>query len=359
MRGGRILVAVWLIALLAACAGLLPAVQARGKAAVVLAEVMDIPFARPFAPAHRRGEVNLDGVTGHLYVPGRPSPPILLLPGAAERGKEDPRAVRLARSLVRSGRLVFVPDLELHDLRLSDGDLDRIVRAVVALDAHPATTGEVQILGISYGGSYGLVASADPRLRGHLAQVSVFGAYWDLVGVIQAVTTGVSVVDGRRHRWPEHPRADEILEDVMVRLAPRGTREALRAALAGSRDPSSLAPEARAIHDLLVNRDPARTAGLASRLDPGDRGTLWRFSPASVASRIEVPVAAMHSVDDPAVPFGEALRLSAALPEARVAEVRLWRHVDLEASSVPEVTAAMGELMEAWRFATWVVAAQE
>jgi pimeloyl-ACP methyl ester carboxylesterase len=292
-------------------------------------------------------------------VPGRPSPPILLLPGAAERGKEDPRAVRLARSLARSGRLVFVPDLKLHDLRLSDEDLDRIVRAVVVLDAQPAATGDVQILGISYGGSFGLVASADPRVRGHLAQVSVFGAYWDLIGVIQAVTTGVSVVDGNPYRWPEHPRADEILEDVMVRLAPRGSRKALRSALAGSKAASSLSPEARAIHDLLANRDPARTEELASRLDPGDRGTLWRFSPASVASRIDVPVAAMHSVDDPAVPFGEAVRLAAALPEARMAQVRLFRHVDLEASSVPEVTAAMGDLVEAWRFATWVVAAQE
>jgi fermentation-respiration switch protein FrsA (DUF1100 family) len=359
VRGARVVVAIWLIALLAAAVGLLPPVQARGKAVAMLAEAMGLPFPRPFATAHRRGEISLDGVTGHLYVPGRPSPPILLLPGAAERGKEDPRAVRLARSLVRSGRLVFVPDLELHDLRLSDQDLDRIVRAVVALDAHPAATGDVQILGISYGGSFGLVASADPRVRGHLAQVSVFGAYWDLIGVIQAVTTGVSVVDGTRFRWPEHPRADEILENVMVRLAPKGTRESLRAALAGSREPSSLAPEARAIHDLLVNRDPARTGELASRLDPGDRGTLLRFSPASVASRIEVPVAAMHSVDDPAVPFGEAVRLEAALPEARVEEVRLFRHVDLEASSVPDVTAAMGQLVEVWRFATWVVAAQE
>lgn len=359
MRGARIVIAVWLIALLIAGAGLLPPVQARGKAMALLVEALDVPFPRPLATAHLRGQVSLDGVTGHLYVPGRPSPPILLLPGAAERGKEDPRAVRLARSLARSGRLVFVPDLELHDLRLSDKDLDRIVRAVLALDAHPAATGDVQILGISYGGSFGLVASADPRVRGHLAQVSVFGAYWDLLGVIQAVTTGVSVVDGRRYPWPEHPRADEILEDVMVRLAPRGSRESLRAALGGSREPSSLTAEAGAIHDLLVNRDPALTARLASRLDPADRGTLWRFSPASVASRIEVPVAAMHSVDDPAVPFGEAVRLSAALPEARVAEVRLFEHVDLEAVSVPEVTAAMGDLVEAWRFATWVVAAQE
>jgi pimeloyl-ACP methyl ester carboxylesterase len=342
-----------------AAVGLLPPVQARGKALLVLAEALGLPSPRPFAIPIRRGEATLGGATGHLYLPGRPSPPILLLPGAAPRGKEDPRVVRLARAVARAGRAVFVPDLELSRRRFVPEDLEQIARAVVALDAHPATAGPVQILGISYGGSFGLLAAADPRVRGHLAQVSVFGAYWDLVGVVQAVSTGVSLVQGRRIPWRADPRAEGILREVAVRLAPARSRQELRAVLAGRSRPSSLRPGARALHALLVNDDPRRTGELASRLAPRARNLLRRFSPASVAGRIEVPVVAMHSVDDPAVPYGEAVRLAEGLPEARLARVRLFRHVDVRASSVREVAAALVGFTEAWSFATWMVAAQE
>jgi fermentation-respiration switch protein FrsA (DUF1100 family) len=359
LRGVRVLGAAWLIAVIAAGIGLLPPVQARGKGLLVLAEAFGLPAPRPFAIPFRRGDVSLDGVTGHLYLPARPSPPIILLPGAAPRGKEDPRAVRLAVALARVGRAVFVPDLELSQRRFVRADLDRIARAVVSLDAHPATVGPVQIVGISYGGSFGLVAAADPRVRGRLAQVSVFGAYWDLVGVVQAVTTGVSLVEGRSIPWRPDPRAGRILRRVTVRLAPVRSREDLRAVLAGRSPPSSLRPGARTLHALLVNRDPGRTAELASRLRPAAREVLRRFSPSSVVSDIEVPVVAMHSVDDPAVPYGEAVRLTAALPEARLVRVRLFRHVDLRASSTRGVAFALGELAEAWTFATWVLGIQE
>lgn len=353
------LASAWLTAVAAAGIGLLPPVQARGKALFVLAEALGLPTPRPFAIPIRRGTVSLDGVTGHLYVPGRPSPPVLVLPGAAPLGKDDPRAVRLAEALARAGRMVFIPDLDLYQQRFIQEDLDRIARSVVALDAHPATVGSVQILGISYGGSFGLVAAGDPRVRGRLTQISVFGAYWDLVGVVQAATTGVSLVDGRRIPWPADPRAEGILRDVAVRLAPEGSRGELRAALVGRTEPTSLRPPARALHALLTNRDPERTFELASRLGPEPRQAFRRFSPSSVASRIEVPVVAMHSIDDPAVPYGEALRLAAELPEARLVQVRLFRHVDVGASSAGEVADVLGDLTEAWTFATWVVSAQE
>ncbi len=106
---------VWLggVAAYVTVVALIPSVQARGKALGVLAEAVGVSFPRPFAPPVRRRPVSLDGVTGHLYVAGRSAPAMILVPGAAPRGKDDPRAIRLARSLARAGRVVFVPDLEL------------------------------------------------------------------------------------------------------------------------------------------------------------------------------------------------------------------------------------------------------
>lgn len=339
--------------------GLLPPVQARGKAAAVLAEAVGISFPRPFAPPVDRERATLDGVTGDLYRPDRPAPAVLLVLGAAPQGPDDPRAVRLARAIARAGRVVFVPDLILAEQRLDPEDLDRIARAVVALDADPGTTGPVVALGISYGGAFALVAAADPRVSGHLAQVAEFGAYWDLVGVIQAVTTGVSTVGGERVPWEGHPLAKAVLEQHAVDLAPEGSRQELRAALDGRADPEDLEPAARAIFDLLTNRDPARTAELAAGLAPEARELLARFSPSSVEDRIEVPVIAMHSTDDPAVPYAEALRLHRALPEARMVTVSSFRHVDFRSAGPGGWGAAASDLWDAWRFASWLLEAQE
>lgn len=339
-------------------AAFLPPVQARGKALGALAEAVGIGFPRPFAPEIERTDVSLDGVTGHLYAQERPSPPIVLIPGAAPLGKDDPRAVRLARSLARAGRAVFVPDLTLYEQRFEIGDIDRIVRAALAFGAHPAASGDVLLLGISYGGAYALLAAADPRLHGRLAQVATFGAYWDLVGVIQAVTTGTSLVGALRFPWEGHPAARSILEEAIVRLVPEELRRDLRAALATG-ETAGLAPDARAIFQLLQNRDAERTSDLAARV-PGVLGdVLEAFSPASAAGRLDVPVVALHSTNDPAVPYGELMRLRAALPEARTLTVSSFRHVDPSTSSSGGWASLVADAWDAWRFTSWILAAQE
>ena len=339
-------------------AGFLPPVQARGKALAVLAESVGIGFPRPFAREISRTDVSLDGVTGHLYSPEDPAPPILLVPGAAPLGKDDPRAVRLARSLARADRTVFVPDLTLYERRLEAEDVDRVVRSAVALGSHPSADGEVLLLGISYGGSFALVAAADGRLRGRLAQVATFGAYWDLVGVIEAVTTGTSLVDGLRIPWRGHPMARSILEQAVVAHSPERWRSPLRTAL-GSGDPADLPPEAHAIFDLLRNQDPERSRELAAALPPELGEFLAGFSPSSAVPRLDVPVVAMHSTDDPAVPYGELVRLRRGLPEARVVTVSSFRHVDPSTQAPGGWTAKVSDAWDAWRFTSWILQAQE
>jgi pimeloyl-ACP methyl ester carboxylesterase len=338
--------------------GFLPPVQARGKSLAVLAEALRIDFPRPFASEIRRTDASLDGVTGHLYSPESPAPPILLLPGAALLGKDDPRVVRLARSLARAGRVVFIPDLTLYERRFDMEDLDRIVRSALALEAHPAAEGDPILLGISYGGSFALVAAADERLRGRLSQVATFGAYWDLVGVIQAVTTGTSLVNGVRVPWEGHPTARSVLEQAVVGLAPAEIQATLGDALARD-DPGDLPRQALAVFELLRNEDPSRTRELAAGL-PSQLGEfLLGFSPSSVVEGLEVPVVAMHSTDDPAVPYGELVRLRRALPGARVVTVSTFRHVDPSSSAPGGWSSKVADAWDAWRFTSWILEAQE
>lgn len=348
---------VWLLALALTVIGALsPPVTARVKAVAVAGEAIGFAVPRPFAREVRRVEARVGGVLGDLYAAGAPAPAMILLPGATTAGRDDRRAVAVARAIARSGRTVFVPELVLYRRRIDASDLDRIVEAAAALADHPLGRGPVSVVGFSYGGSYGLVAAADPRLRGQVAQVATFGAYWDLVGVVQAATTGTSVVGDRRLRWDADPAAGALLTEHAVQLAPVAQRAALTAALVGEGDPADLAPEAAALHALLTNDDPERTRDLAGALAPAARATLRRFSPATVAGELDAPLVALHAVDDPAVPSAEALRLQADRPDARVLTVELFDHVDFTGTGL---LAAAPDLWRTWRFTTWVLAAQE
>jgi pimeloyl-ACP methyl ester carboxylesterase len=267
--------------------------------------------------------------------------------------------IRVANALARSERVVFVPTLELFQQRFVEDDIDRIVRGAAALANLDLVRGPVTILGFSYGGSFALIAAADARLAGRISLVAVFGAYYDMIGLVQAVTTGVSLVDGRRIPWQGHPLAEVILRAQAVTLAPQKEQGELLQALEGKESPDGLSPAGRAIYDLLVNEDPARTFDLAARLPEDARDLLAGFSPSSVAGRIDVPVVAMHSTDDPAVPYGEAVRLVQGIPEARLVTVEAFSHVDFSVRSPAAWFRAADDVWTAWRFTSWILAAQE
>ena len=330
-------------------------ISTRAKAVAVIAEALGWRFPRPLAADITRTEVELEGgVTGDLYSGDDAWPAIVLVPGAAPDGKNDARIVRLARALARAERTVFVPRLALADKRFETSDIDSLVASVLALEARQ--TGPVTMLGFSYGGSFALLAAADDRLGPSLGRVATFGAYFDLVGVAQAVTTGVSLVDGRAVPWDPHPRAKEVFRLVILEMAGPDAREDIEAALDGRIDPATLEDGGRAVFDFITNDDPERTYALAARLPAAMVHTLKTFSPATVADRIEAEVVAIHSTDDPVVPFGEALRLEAGLPRVSLEAVSLFSHVNLAGGSMQRRAS---DLLATWRFAARILSRQE
>ncbi|GIU92217.1 MAG: hypothetical protein KatS3mg011_1123 [Acidimicrobiia bacterium] len=351
MHRARLLVAS--IALAAALAWAVPSGRARLLAAPTTAEALGAAVPRPFAEDVVVAESPVPDVEGRLYTPGPEHPAIVAVPGATPAGLDDPRLARVARAISRNGRQVFVPLLDLYQQRFTTDDIDRIARSVEAL--HLQTGRPVVMVGFSYGGSFALLAAADPRTRPGLAKVATFGAYFDLIGVLQAVTTGVSLVDGATVEWRGHPLARDILHARAAGLLPPAQADQLLDALAGKRSPEALDSASRAMYDLLTNRDPTLTYQLADRLPDEVKALIDRFSPSSVADRIDVPVFAVHSTDDPAVPYGELLRLRAGLRRAETATVDIFRHVDFQASSVRQWWEVAPDLYVMWRFAAWIL----
>ena len=347
--------AVALALLVVVAAVVVPGVRAAAKAPFVLAGALDGPVPADWAGSVEREEAVLGDVLVDRYSRSSPAPPVLLVPGAARQGREDSRVISLATSLAAAGRDVVVPELALYEQELDLGDVDRVVRVA---DALCPPGGGLVLLGFSFGGSLALVAAADRRLAGCIDLVATFGAYADLVGMVQAAATGVSVVDGERYPWRTRDEgvARQVLEDAATDLVPQEQRERMRRAFA-ERDPSGLPAGSRAVYRLVTTEDPDEVRALVDRLPPRARQVLENLSPVAVADRITARVVAAHAVDDPAVPYAELLRLRQAFPQAETMTVESFQHVDF--TSTGEIATLLSDLVTACDFMRAVLRPQE
>jgi acetyl esterase/lipase len=332
-----------------------PGVRATAKAASVLDDAFGGPLPRPWALSVERNEEQIGGVVIDRYSSRADAPRILLLPGAAPAGRDDERVVALASSLAAAGREVVVPELSLFSEEL---DVDDVTRVVEVAERNCRADDGLVLMGFSYGGALALVAAADERVAGCIDLVATFGAYADLVGVLQAAVTGVTVVDGQVYPWDAADQAivQTVLRDAAMKLVPEEQRKPLRRAL-DRRDPAGLPGTADLVYRMMTAEDPMVVADLARGLPPPGQGLFETFSPVDVADEIEADVLAVHALDDPAVPAAELRRLDNAFPEAEVMTVRSFDHVDLSTDDglVPLVT----DLLTAWSFMQAVLRAQE
>lgn len=353
--GRKVLATSAVLLLAVSLLALVPGVQAGLKAPFVLGDAVGVSVPRPWAPAVGRHSTELRGVAVDRYSPGPAAPPVLVVPGAARAGRQDARVVSLATSLARAGRDVVVPELALYQRELDVADVDRVVRVAQALCPGE---GGVVLLGFSYGGSLALVAAGDARVAGCIDVVATFGAYADLVGVLEAAATGTSLVQGARFTWRTADRAlaREVLQDLAVELVPQEQREQLRLALDGH-DPSRLPAGSRAAYDLATAEAPERVRTLVGRLPGHGRQLIEALSPVAVAEDVTARVLAVHALDDPAVPFAELLRLHHAFPDAETTAVRSFRHVDLNRSG--DLRTLLRDLLVTSDVLRDVLAAQE
>lgn len=341
-RALRVVAAVLLVGLVVAAAG---PVTLRLVALVSVADGLGFDPPRPLAPEVVRDAEVLGGVEVDRYRPvaaerrGRlpddvtrstpraaSRPAIVLLPGATPPGRDDRRVVAIATAVARADRVVIVPELEVYDEQLLPADIERITEVALAAAAeHPG----VVLAGLSFGGSLGAIAAADPRLTEEVRLVATFGAYADLAGVVQAVTTGVSLVDGERVGWDPDPRAADVVREQVLGLLEPADRRQVAATLDDDLDVAALRSELRAVHALLTDPDPARSFDHLAEAPPRVQQRIAEVSPVRAAPDLAVPLVTLHAVDDPVIPVGEQRRFAAWYPQTRVLELTTFDHVGL------------------------------
>ncbi|MGE0152772.1 MAG: hypothetical protein AB7R90_09140 [Reyranellaceae bacterium] len=286
-------------------------------------------------PARRPIAWTSDGVprAGDLYVPGDPSRAALVLsPGAAPGGRDDPRLIAFARSLARAGFVVLVPDIaDLRNLRPSPGDIASVTDAVAELGRR-APAHRPGVMAISYALGPTLIAAARQEGCGGLGFIVGIGGFHDLREVVRFFTTGSYRLPGEAEWRQAQP--NEFGKWLFVfanayRLDNAHDRELLlRIAQARLQDPDALigdwfgqlGSDGRRIFDLIANTDPRHVDRLIANLPPALLAQMEELNPARqpLGRLAACPVILLHGRDDRIIPFSQSVALATAIGGARV-----------------------------------------
>jgi len=288
---------------------------------------------------------------GDLYEPGgKTRAAMVLVPGAAVLGRDEPRLKALARTFARAGFVVLVPELpEVRRLALSRADADRVAAALRYL--HKSLPAEpLGVAAVSYAVAPAVIAALEEDLVGKVAFVVGIGGYRDAEAAIRFVTTGVFRPTGEAREFRAPPNNYGRWAFVLAnagRLDDKNDAALLQAiAQARFRDPSAnvaplaakLGPDGRAVLALVENRDPDAVTRLVGALPESVQREIDGLNLALYdLSKFKGDLILVHGRGDPLVPYSESQALAAAASNARVSLflVDELGHVDFNA-----VTAA-------------------
>ncbi len=292
--------------------------------------------------------------TGRADLYGDGGPVLVLLPGAAVAGKDDPRLVHFAAALVGAGWRVMVPDLVgAKALALSAADAAEVAEAI-----RHAPGDKVALAAISYAAVPAVLAVLEPDVAARVAVLAAVGPPYDARRMIGFFTTGTW--RGERLEPNAYGKWVFVLSNAR-RLTDSGDR-ALLEAIARRRmaDPGAglddlsrrLGPQGRAVMALLDNGDPGRVPALIDNLPPGIGDEIGRLDLAARdLSGFGPEVLVIHGADDRIVPVGEGEALAAALPHGRFYRLGNLAHADLSAAGLADgltLGRAVYRLLE-WR----------
>lgn len=314
-------------------------------------------------------------VQARLYRPGGAGPKagLVLTHGMAWAGMEDARIVALAQRLAECGFVVLTPDLEeLRNFELQIRSAERISAAALYLRELPEVDpARVGLFGVSYAGSLGVIAAAQPELAGRLRFLVSFGGYWDFEDLVRYTLAGAypsgpqeaalePELYGRLAIYYNFPELLEagIETDALREICYWGLHHDYRRADA-LRD--SLSQSGRAILRSfwgMSGENPCVGLDRFRRWRAGREQYLQQMALATWVQRVELPEAfLLHSAQDSLVPAAESRRLAAALRRrgslVHLEVTPLFHHIDAIRDGDPRAAFGwqrLGELISLYRF---------
>ena len=285
-----------------------------------------------------RYETSEGPVTTELYrPPGRgPHPAVVLCLGVVPFGVDHPQIPRLKEALARFGFVALIHwSPAMRDRRLVPEDTAHVAAAYDYLlrrpDVDPTRSG---LFGTCVGGSFALLAAAEPVIRDHVAFVGAFAPYSSLWTFVRDIACRTRANSGAAAPWPVDPLTYEVFVRSVTETLPPREGDALRDAYSGgvTTDLSGLSVEGQAVQRLLAAPD-RDAAELALRQVPQVlRERLDAMSPLQHIDEIRAPLIMIgHDRDDLVIPVGESRRLALALSAragATYTEYAMFQHAD-------------------------------
>lgn len=334
------------------------------RAGLMIRDALDPPpeLAQEIAQTDEVIDTRAGPVPVRIYRPkdeDDPLPAVLLVHGAVETGAYDSRLVALARAMANRGGVVATPDLvALKAFRLDPKDPARLADVAAALTKRKdlVEDGRIAFVGISVGGSYGLIAGADPACAGRISTALCFGAYADLDTLVS--------------RWMTDPNSDApelldpqtygrrlVLRGNLAVLLPEAEREPVAAVLrrllrgqpAGER-PKGLSPAGERVVTVAISEGPVDPDVVRAMLKPL-APTIRALSPVTISSPLDFPVYLLHGERDPVVDVTDLAILTDHLKgtgtEVSAHRTDVFSHVNRMAGESPG-------LFEAWPLLSFV-----
>ena len=332
------------------------------QAVAVLATTEQTPFVRwlvaVVTPEPRVEETVVGGAPSTVVRPGsgRRWPAIVFVNGATRPGRHHPQVERLSLGLARAGFLVVVPDLPgLRSGTITPATTAAAVRVAEATARRPDARGHrVGLYGVSVGASLALLAAEDPRLAARVTVVGGEAPWVDLRRIVRLTTTGL--YDGRPYATDPYASL-AVGRSLAAGLPPGGGRSRLLRQLEAvpddaarplaALDPAEYRSGARALAELLVNRDAGRFARLYGRLPERVRASVDALSPLRGAARLRAPAELASSPHDKYFPADESRSLAEAAAGVHVTVTSTFDH------AVPRLS--FGDLSGLARFDGFVV----
>jgi hypothetical protein len=271
---------------------------------------------------------------GQVYRPAGkgPYPAMVLCLGVVPFGVDHPQVPRLGEALSRAGFAALMYwSPAMRDFRLDPVDIEYIARTYDILLAQPYVDSRHSgLFGTCVGGSFALLASAQPSIRNKVAFVGAFAPYSSLTSLAIDVVTKTRFKGEGREPWQVDPLTRKVLihsitahldpaESAILRLEPTSGGDAC------TRD-------GKAIERLLEAVTLEEASEALDGLPQDVRDGLSQISPVNCLNDILAPVIAIsHDRDDNVIPVGQS-RLLAERLHARsgvhYTEFALFQHAD-------------------------------
>lgn len=267
---------------------------------------------------------NQQTIQADLYLPKQPPLAALVLsPGLAEAGKDDPRLQAFATSLARARFLILVPDLpNLRALKVRKEDVQHLVNSVHYLMTRDDTD-DVLPLGMgafSYTVGPTVLAALNPSIHEQLDFVLSIGGYYDLNQVIRFFTSGyfqhqdewLYLQPNQYGKWVFVLSNADLLSaesdrDALSQMAQRKLQSP--AAALDDMKPG-LTEDGYAVLALIQNNDRSLSPALIAALPREIRNELEALNLANKSlSQLSARLLLIHGTDDSIIPFSESVAL--------------------------------------------------